>query len=471
MDTKGKHNRHPANSSLQFELAFNRENGNGMKDPAWAENRKYAIHRWVPWVAGFSMDFVDDVLVRFLPKCNGIRPLVLDPFCGVGTTLVECLQRGVDSVGFEINPYAFLASLVKVDAFRVEPSSLAKMIRDYADHMRQFENEAAAVNEARIWQLKSHAPRGFRSKIPFFSDSVLSRVLATLEFAGLLKDETLRRMFLVALGSVMVKFSNYSYEPSLGTRPASGKPLIIEAPVCAIVVDKLNEMLLDVSGVHSEPGDGEPMPQTTVYKDSFFNARSYLGENSIDLVITSPPYLNNLHYVRNTRPQLWWLGLIQDQTSLKNVEESNMGKYWQTVRDRDPIALDIHVRSIENIVSEVGRRNSGRGSYGGQGWANYVATYFNDLAVFARLLSEVLKPGCRAVVVVGNSLIQGVEIKVDVLLSELAQSYNLTTDTIDTIREKRVGTSIIGSAVRSKDTPEAATLYDAAVVLRKPDAQ
>ena len=54
-------------------------------DPAFAENKRLPIHRWVPWIAGFSSKFVEGAVHRYLKK----KGTVLDPFAGVGTTLVE----------------------------------------------------------------------------------------------------------------------------------------------------------------------------------------------------------------------------------------------------------------------------------------------------------------------------------------------------------------------------------------------
>ena len=86
------------------------------RDPAFMENRVAPVHRWVPWIAGFSGQFIEDVFREFLPTASSQRPLVLDPFAGVGTTLVQAMLHGYDTVGFEINPYAALATQVKLRA-------------------------------------------------------------------------------------------------------------------------------------------------------------------------------------------------------------------------------------------------------------------------------------------------------------------------------------------------------------------
>src|SRR5206468_300902 len=87
----------------------------GFKDSAFADNKSRPIHRWIPWIAGFSSEFVRDAFSQYLPNNRTQGAVVLDPFCGVGTTLIESLRCGYDAVGFEINPYAALAARAKCE--------------------------------------------------------------------------------------------------------------------------------------------------------------------------------------------------------------------------------------------------------------------------------------------------------------------------------------------------------------------
>ena len=101
-------------------------NGSAFKDPAFMENRKAPVHRWVPWIAGFSGSFVDSVLAAYLGHRKSA--LVLDPFAGVGTTLIQSAIRGHNVVGFEINPYAALAAEAKLKALRVKTETFDNAI-------------------------------------------------------------------------------------------------------------------------------------------------------------------------------------------------------------------------------------------------------------------------------------------------------------------------------------------------------
>ena len=72
----------------------------------------HAAHNWYRFVLSFPPHLVRDYLQRF-----GLTPQqrVLDPFCGTGTTVVECKKQGIPSVGVEANPMAYFAGRVKVN--------------------------------------------------------------------------------------------------------------------------------------------------------------------------------------------------------------------------------------------------------------------------------------------------------------------------------------------------------------------
>ena len=112
---------------------------------------------------------------------------------------------------------------------------------------------------------------------------------------------------------------------------------------------------------------------------------------------------------------------------MKRLETENFGKYCQTVRDLDRVPLDFEHAGLERLLEEIRGISVDRGSYGGPGWANYAASYFNDTNRFCRVVNQVLKKDGRAVIVVGNSILQGVEVPVDNILSDLAGRHGLTT--------------------------------------------
>jgi DNA modification methylase len=423
-------------------------------DPAFMDNRTAPVHRWVPWIAGFSGAFVDSVLTSYLNNTKN-SGFVLDPFAGVGTTLVQAVVRGYRVVGFEINPYASLAANVKLSAIDLDPRKLEKTI----SQMR---------SDSRKWRVgegdPTFAPIGFRSRVPFFSPKVETQVFQALEFISNITDNLIRDLLRVAFGAVMVSFSNYTYEPSLSTRRAAGKAWINEADVAGALLEKLRQMQSDIRWLRAE-AKGEKLNRRLVYNEDFFEGQRRLEDGSVRLMVTSPPYLNNYHYARNTRPQLYWLGLISSPKEQRPLEEKNFGTFWQIARTKDPVSLNFNHGELERILEQLRQLSPEKGEYGGLGWANYAASYFNDCERFMIAMKRCLRKDGTGVIVVGNSILQGINIKVQDILGDIAKMCSLKLEGVYRLRAKRVGDSITGSSVRGASSK--ARLDESAVVVRK----
>jgi hypothetical protein len=444
-----------------------------LSDAAAAENKVLALHRWVPWIAGYSAGFVRDALEAYLPARSRSGALVLDPFAGVATTLVEALNAGCDAVGYDVNAWAILAARAKLQCVDVPPDRLAAEIAGFRTALAQFEVEvdrcwAVDGDEGVGGLMRRHGlvrPSAFRSRIPLFGAPVEAKFLFALgQLAALPQPDQL--LFRAALGSTLIVVSNYSYEPSLSTRPSAGKALVRNASVVLPLGQKLQEMLTDCIWASERYSDVWRGHRREMHHGSYF--ASDLAPGSVSLLLTSPPYMNNYHYVRNTRPQLHWLELLSRPGELREYEDANFGKFWQTVRQAPPIAACFDLPPLLAAIERLRGLGVEKGAYGGPGWANYVTTYFNDAARLLAKMRPQLAPGAAAIIVVGNSIIQGIEFQVDQLLAELAPAYGLRAEEVRVVRTKRVGNSIIGSSVRNGSSPgPKMQLYDAAVVLRK----
>jgi DNA modification methylase len=424
-------------------------------DPAFASNKSVPVHRWIPWIAGFSREFVQGAIERHLKK----RGTVLDPFAGVGTTLVEAILAGHDAVGFEINPYAALACRTKLTAYRLETDVMKRGVQDF--------QEFCAQNLRNGYTPQSTPPPGFKTRADFYSPKVLSKVLAVQDFIAKSEKSPLHDMYRLAFASTMVTYSNYSYEPSLGRRASAGREDIADFPVAETILSKLHEIAHDIEWLRSRLNRDNPTAR--VFNESFFTSAKKLEAGSVDLLITSPPYLNNYHYNRNTRPHLYWLGFAQAPSDFKTLEEENYGKFWQTVRERACVDLDFPCEDadIRDSLGLLRTKNPEKGIYGGNGWANYAASYFNDCYRFASAAKYALRRRGTALVVIGNSILQGVMIPTDKYLGSIAESVGLELVDIHIPRATRVGNSIIQSDVRVAKAKKSDTLYEAVVELRK----
>jgi len=387
---------------------------NGFRDPSFARNKTLPLHRWVPWVAGFSSAFVSDCLEKYLPGRSRKPRWVLDPFAGVGTTLVEAFTQGHNVMGFEVNPYAALATKSKLEALKVSARQLDGAIADFEKFMKKKEMSSRLP--------ESIPPPGFSGRTELFCPLVERKVLYALDFIHALSNARIRNLFRIALGSVMVSMSNYTYEPSLTRRVSVGKPLVGDALVGQVVSAKHRLMRDDIEWLKKKVSSLPLIPEACVYEGSVFQASEIAGRSRfVDLVVTSPPYLNNYHYPRNTRPQLHWLGLTSGTGYNGSGQEHSFGKFWQTVRNLPAVRPSFRYRALEEVVETVRGQNTEKKNYGGHGWANYITTYFNDTHQFCHVLAGLLRKNSVAVIVLGNSIIQGVEVKTDYFFRKVAE--------------------------------------------------
>ena len=431
------------------------DSGGSFQDPASAQNKTVPVHRWAPWVAGYSKAFAEDAIEQFASTPD---QLVLDPFAGVGTTLLEATRLGHRALGFEINPYAAFAATIKLQCYRLNTGE----VRRTSDRLNKFwldrQNDGA--------EPESTKPAGFNTRSAFYSPHVLRKVLLFLDFVKYenQENEDIANLLKLAFAATMVQYSNYSYEPSLGRKQTVGRPEVTDFPVFEFISEKLTEFADDAEWFQKNRKI-QPTEEPRIHRVSFLQDYRRVAKHAANLVLTSPPYMNNYHYNRNTRPQLYWLDFYQSPQELKALEAMNFGTSWQIARDQKHVPLnpDIQNPEIHQALEDIRNKNPEGNNNGSIGWANYAATYLNDCAKFMKALKWTLHPEGTALIVIGNSIIQGIPVPTDRFLAIIAQECGLEPRSIETPRLSRVGDSIVNSAVRNGQVDEGNHLYESVV--------
>ena len=164
---------------------------------------------------------------------------------------------------------------------------------------------------------------------------------------------------------------------------------------------------------------------------------------------------------------MYWLGLCASASEIKRTEAMNFGTYWQNARYMDVVNLDASISDpdIRDTLERIRSKHPDRGAYGGRGWANYAALYLNDCLRFARAARRCLRRGGTAIIVIGNSILQGVDVPTDRFLASISEDAGMETVGIHTPRHVRTGSSIVGSSVRT--TAGSGRLYESVVEMRK----
>ena len=446
---------HPTNESNETPNGGNVNGKGSFQDPASSQNRTVPVHRWVPWVTSYSQVFAADAIQRF---AKGPRQLVLDPFAGVGTTLLEANRLGHRAVGFEINPYATFAASIKLQCHRLNTEQLRESIQ----RLSHF----CLSSEEKQTEPESTPPEGFKTRAPFYSPSVLKKVLLVMDFVReeRKKNEDIANLWRLAFAATMVEYSNYSYEPSLGQKASVGRPEVTEFPVFEFLAEKLHEFADDADWFRENRAP-YPREDAPIHRASFLNNYRKVGKHDANLMVTSPPYMNNYHYNRNTRPQMYWLDFYESPKELKTLEKMNFGTSWQIARDQKTIPLHpvIQNETIRDTLDNIKNQNPNGKNNGGQGWANYATSYLNDCVRFMKALKWTLHPEGTGLIVIGNSIIQGIPVPTDRFLATIAEECGLKVRNIETPRRARVGDSIVNSTVRNGQVEDGNHLYESVV--------
>ena len=290
----------------------------------------YATHGLFPYRGKFHPQLIKGILNILKVKQGEV---VLDPMCGSGTLNIEASLIGIDSIGIEKSPFCILMSKVKYEGLKVDGSTLASI-----------NNEKD--KDFKILQNNKNIPEGF---FPCFTMPAYKMItlLAFLDSMGYSRRWS---------KSIDVLF------PSVLKRYIAQIDSFIQAR------DKLN---LKIAQAKFEIGDAKSLP---------------LENNSIDAIITSPPYSFAIDYAENDKPQLEYLG--HDVSKLK---DEMIGLKGKTRKEK-------------------------------------LANYFDDMDKVLSEMSRVLKVGKYAVIIIGSNDVKTGGIRLETKIEEIASQNNLILD-------------------------------------------
>lgn len=379
-----------------------------------------AVHRWYRFVLAYPPHLVRDYLSKF-----GVTPgaLVLDPFCGTGTTLVECQKRGISSVGLEANPVVCFASRVKTD-WTPDPDGLlahARLAAECASDIlaRDGVDDALALQaRAPTCPLKTFTPEQDSLTLAnSISPLPLHKTLVLLEVLDQMRDDRYYDHERLVLANVVVQScSNLRFGPEVGVGKVKS-----DAAVVGLWLNAVRDMRNDLALV----GTSEHASAEVHCSDARLLTPAIEPE-SVDAVITSPPYPNEKDYTRTTRLESVLLGFIQTKADLREqkrglVRSNTRGVY----QGDDDDAYVAGFPSVQRLADGIEARRIELGKTSGfeRMYARVTRLYFGGMAKHLAGLRRVLRPGARLAYVVGDQASYlRIMIRTSEILAEIAGS-------------------------------------------------
>lgn len=397
-----------------------------------------AAHDWYRFILSFPPHLVREYLDRF---DAGSSTRILDPFCGTGTTVVECKKRRIPSVGIEMNPIAHFASTVKTDwtpdyagllthAAEVVEIALAELRsqgieddppRNICDNFRGSSTTLRTLPPATLKLLLANS----------ISPLPLHKALVLLDVLKRHPDQRYLHHELLALAKALpFSVSNLRFGPEVGLGTVK-----LDASVISTWHKGVAGIAEDLRSLSWQA----PVPSIVHHAD----ARSLLNvlePASIDIVITSPPYPNEKDYTRTTRLESVLLGFVNSKEELralkKGLVRSNTRGMYKGDDDDQWVANHVEIQRIAREIEER-RIELGKTSGFERLYAKATKLYFGGMARHLADLRAILRPGAHLAYVVGDQASYlRVMIRTGQLLADIAQSLGYEVVGIDLFRTR-----------------------------------
>lgn len=392
-----------------------------------------SFHDWYRFILSFPPHLVRAYIDKFDLTANST---VLDPFCGTGTTIVEAKKQGIPAVGTEATPMSWFASRTKT-TWTVDPDQVRRAAERICDRL------ADDITPKNTTHLKKLAPEA-RSLLlkNSIGDLPLHKCLALRDAIDAERNSQLRHLLQLALAHTSVHTaSNLRFAPEVGISRHRKQ----DAPVLTAWHQQVVAMAADLAAI-------EHSPPTVCYHQDARDLTRVLQPESIDAVITSPPYPNEKDYTRTTRLESVLLGFLKDPSDLKAYKQSLLRSNTRNAfaADRDDLWV-ANTPQVTQLAAAIERRRLEMDKDSGfeKLYHRVTSLYFGGMKRHFANLRPILKPGAQLAYVVGDqaSFLQ-VLIRTGELLAAIAEELGYTVRDVELFRTRL--SSVTGEQLREE---------------------
>jgi hypothetical protein len=404
------------------------------------------VHRWFRYKESFSSDLLHHLLTLYpLPLGANTPFCLLDPFCGVGTSLLsaQLSQISIASTGIECNPFSAFVAKTKLAWPTIDITRYSSWVAELL---------AMPTMHVTEWPSLSSITSG-RCVTPHMAERILSCRDAIKSFPpGPERDALL--LGLAASIEPLSRVRRDGRALRLVNKPRTLFRGVLSARLSVIAEDlaALRNRATNSRHQNVTLGDGRSLDGLD------------LADSSVDLLVTSPPYPNNIDYNEVYKLEMWFLGLAHNSQQFLDLRRATFRSH-PTCSPFDP-AADQSFRSmlssgplhklIGTVVAKVTAIEEARR----RGRLKVLLGYIYDTWMSLRSHLKVLKPHAYAFYVVGNSLHGATNnpylIPTDLILATLAELVGF-----------RVHKILIARGLQRRLSGNH-FLRDSVVVLRKP---
>lgn len=368
-------------------------------DTSWDfrnEHTKYSTHGYHTYPAMM----IPQIARRLIRTYGKNAKVILDPFMGSGTALLEgVLHPNFEKAyGIDINPLALLISKVKTTA--IEPKIL------WGEYHTLVKGILSDKRDVRFKQKKIAMPKFYNIGF-WFKPEVIIDLAIIKQNIDKIEDKDVRDFLLVAFSETVRDVSNTRKREYKLYRMNSEMLMKHKPNTLKEFAGKAKENIYRMENFIKEKNGCKVyiLNEDTRFKTS-------IPDNSVDLIVTSPPYGDSrttVAYGQFSRLALQWLGY--DSKAVYDIDRISLGGI-----PTQNLNVTLDSPTLKQIIEEIGKIDSIR--------AKDVLSFYVDFDKCVQELHRVTKKGAHLCFVVGNRTVKGIKIPTDIIITELFQAKN-----------------------------------------------
>jgi hypothetical protein len=375
-----------------------------------------AFQNWRRFKEAFAPELVERAIAETSIALGRAVRTCLDPCAGSGTTPLACQFLGVYPVAIEVNPY--LADLIEAKLTVVDVEVAARRLGEVLalagviDPTKTYPRAAPTFIEP-----------GKNGRYLFSAD-IAARMAALLSTIQTIREEPIRRLFRVLLGSAILEVCNATVSGKGRRYRRHWETLrFTKNDLDRAFQTAVEAAIYDIARYASR--------KTLDYQLRRGDARILMAEAPlIDVAVFSPPYPNSFDYTDVYNIELWALGYLC--SSRDNLELRH-----QTLRSHVQIFRDYSAKRCSPIVAETVKTLKRTEGLWNKNIPDMIGAYFADMETLLTQVRAKLTTAGRVYMVVGDSKYAGVEVPVADALSEIAPPLGYSIECVEPFRSMR----------------------------------
>lgn len=383
------------------------------------DNMKLPIHRWFKYSAGYSAEWVSSLL----ENTSSNSYLILDPFVGSGTTLLASDNKGIRSIGIESHPFIYKVASAKIN-WNIDVQDFSEFVREFVEITKSIRTNDYAFPDL-IIKCFSESNLTYLNKLRLaynkINDNSSNSNLLWLAITAILRNTS-------HVGTAQWQYILPNKKKKKVTSPNLALQLQIEQIKNDIEYFKNNYKIPRSKVIL---GDARELAK--------------VDNNSIDFVITSPPYANNYDYADATRFEMSFWGEINNWGDLHESVRKYLITSSSQHASKDKLELSELLKNdllypISDEISVIcNKLSEERHFHGGKKhYHTMIAQYFIDLSKVFKSLYRVSKNNAKMCFVIGDSAPYGIYVPVERWLGDLAVYHGFNSYHFEKIRDRNI---------------------------------